>query len=113
METFSSIDHALITSESVITEVLYLTGHAKTVLDSIDGMVKDDILRIEPVMAESVELPFKLLKKYHDLPASLADVSIIVLYERLKSEAIMTIDSDFQVYRNPKGKALRLMAPYS
>jgi uncharacterized protein len=113
MDAFNSIDYKFITSESVITEVLYLTGHAKSVLESIEGMVNDDILMIKPVLADSVLLPFKLLHKFHHLPASMADVSLIVLYEQYNSEAIISIDSDFLVYRNSKGKVLKLISPFS
>lgn len=40
-----------------------------------------------------------LMEKYADLPMDLADASLVVLAERLDLNAIVSLDSDFAVYR--------------
>jgi predicted nucleic acid-binding protein len=42
-----------------------------------------------------------LLEKYRDLPADFADVSLVVLAERLKVRRVASVDRDFAVYRLP------------
>jgi predicted nucleic acid-binding protein len=43
-----------------------------------------------------------LLDKYRDLPANLADVSLVVLAERLRLRRVASVDRDFAVYRLPR-----------
>ena len=42
-----------------------------------------------------------------DLPFDLADASVAETAARLELHHVLTIDSDFDVYRNAKGHALR------
>ncbi len=37
--------------------------------------------------------------KYSDIPMDLADASLVVLSEKLRIKEIITIDSDYYVYR--------------
>jgi uncharacterized protein len=45
-----------------------------------------------------------IMKKYGDLPADLADASLVALCERRGVTTVASIDSDFDVYRLPKGR---------
>lgn len=56
-------------------------------------------LVLEPVTARDQTRIFELLSIYADLPADLADVSLVAIAERLKIRRIATVDSDFSVYR--------------
>ena len=49
------------------------------------------------------------LKKYRDVPASLADACLIRCAELHQEPRIVTFDSDFQVYRWGKNKAFELL----
>ena len=46
-------------------------------------------------------------ERFHDLPFDLADASVAEAAARLGLRYVLTIDSDFDVYRDAKGKALR------
>jgi uncharacterized protein len=46
-------------------------------------------------------------ERFKDLPFDLADASVAEAAARLKVSSVLTIDSDFDVYRDAKGKALR------
>lgn len=41
----------------------------------------------------------ELNSQYFDLPADFADLSLIAISERLSIAAILTLDSDFDIYR--------------
>ena len=54
-----------------------------------------------------------LSRKYHDLPMDLADASLVVLAEQTAIDEIVTIDSDFDVYRfGPNRPFKNLLRPY-
>ena len=59
----------------------------------IDDALPADLPRIVEIMT-----------KYDDLPADLADASLVALCERRAFATIASIDSDFDVYRLPKGR---------
>ena len=46
-------------------------------------------------------------ERFKDLPFDLADASVAETAARLGLDHVLTIDSDFDVYRNAKGRALR------
>jgi uncharacterized protein len=48
-----------------------------------------------------------LIEKYRDLPFDFADASVAVLAEQTEIGAIITIDRDFEIYRDSRGKRLK------
>jgi predicted nucleic acid-binding protein len=46
------------------------------------------------------------MKKYSDLPMDLADASLMCISERKGIERIISIDSNFSIYKTLKGKFL-------
>lgn len=94
-----SYNGKLITSWPVITEVSHMLDfNIQTQIDfltwiqlgavQIDNIDNQDLMRI-----------IELSKKYSDVPMDLADASLVVLSERLNIKEIITIDSDYYIYR--------------
>lgn len=48
-----------------------------------------------------------LMRKYHDVPMDLADASLVVVAEQSGVRQILTLDSDFFVYRLSDGSAFQ------
>jgi predicted nucleic acid-binding protein len=46
------------------------------------------------------------MEKYSDLPADFADATLLQTAEERDLDFIITLDKDFQVYRNQKGSPL-------
>lgn len=89
----------LSTTWPVITEVSHMLDfNIQTQIDFLtwiqlgavilENINNDDILRI-----------IELSKKYSDVPMDLADASLVVLSEKLGIKEIITIDSDYYIYR--------------
>ena len=62
------------------------------------------VVEIDDATHEDLPRMIEILKKYNDLPADLADASLIALCERRRITTIASIDSDFDVYRLLKKK---------
>ena len=56
---------------------------------------------------EALAHVLQISERFKDLPFDLADASVAEAAARLGLNHVLTIDSDFDVYRNAKGKALR------
>ena len=72
---------------------LYRFMHWLLAVVEIDDALREDLPRI-----------IEIMKKYGDLPADLADASLVALCERRGVSIIASVDSDFDVYRLPKAK---------
>ena len=48
-----------------------------------------------------------LMQKYDDLPADLADASLVAMCERRRISDVATVDKDFDIYRTVDRKRLR------
>ena len=86
------------TTVLVVMEVVHLLRRDRLSQSKFLSWVQMALV-LEPVTARDQARIFELLAVYEDLPADLADVSLVALAERLKIRRIATVDSDFQVYR--------------
>jgi hypothetical protein len=57
------------------------------------------LYRCIPLVPEDFSRIRELNEQYADLPADFADLSLISISERLNISAIITLDSDFDIYR--------------
>ena len=112
LDQMSDMNGELVTTESVLSEVVFLMKHHPSALNAISNVVNQGLLRIFPAFSESPAECTELLLKYADLPSSVADISLVYLHSIHKNSVIFTLDSDFLVYKDKYGKPLRLVAPF-
>lgn len=101
-----SASFRLVTTSLVIGEVAAMLSDLQPNLfrfmDWLSAVVEvDDALR------EDLPRMIEIMRKYSDLPADLADVSLVTLCERRGTNTIASIDADFGVYRLPKGRKFK------
>ena len=51
------------------------------------------------------------MKKYNDIPMSLANACLVRMSENITDSKICTLDSDFRIYRREKRKVIPLIIP--
>jgi uncharacterized protein len=97
----------LVTSWAVITETLHmLVFSTEAQLDFLEWL-RREALEIPRFGKEHLRRLIELSRKYADVPMDFADASLIVLAESEGLDEIITLDSDFLVYRTARGGALR------
>jgi len=52
-----------------------------------------------------------LMQTYQDIPMSLADASLVRLTEVIENSTVVTLDSDFLIYRRHRNKPISMLAP--
>jgi predicted nucleic acid-binding protein len=60
---------------------------------------------------ENLDDVIKLLKKYADVPMSLADACLVRMAEILSDPVLLTTDSDFHVYRRHGRQTIPCVTP--
>lgn len=96
-------DARLITTSLVVGEVAAMLSDIQpNLFRFLDWLLA--VVEIDDALREDLPRAIEIMKKYSDLPADLADVSLVALCERRGITTIASIDSDFAVYRLPKNR---------
>lgn len=105
------IEPPLYTCESVLSEACFLLRHSGAGQHAVLELVEKGL--VLPVLDSRAEAPAlrRLLRRYADLPASLADVGLVRLAELFPDSSVLTTDAHFHVYRKEHRKVIPLISP--
>lgn len=106
-----TLDRRFVTCEPVIVESCFLLRNAPGAIEAILRNVAEGIIEIPFKLASSATQVHLLLEKYRDLPASLADASLVQMAEELNIADILTLDRHFAHYRWRRNRAFNLLIP--
>lgn len=98
-QVFYSVRSPMFTCEPVLTEACYLVRDIPGASDSILQLVERGLLEVDFAVAAELAAIRKLLTRYADVPMSLADACLVRMAELERRSTVLTVDSDFQVYR--------------
>ncbi len=104
---------SLMTTWPVITETSHMLDfHVAVQIDFLKWLEREAI-HIIHLQREHVRRLIELSEKYADLPMDLADGSLVVVAEMTNIRDIITIDSDYAIYRTKDKQGFtNLLAPY-
>jgi len=102
----------LSTTWPVITEISHmLSFNVQTQIDFLKWVQLGGVI-INEINGRDIERIIELSQKYSDVPMDLADASLVVLSEKLKIDKIITIDSDYYIYRTIKKEMIENIFHY-
>jgi predicted nucleic acid-binding protein len=113
IERIKRLEAPLLVCEPVLTEAVYLLGRHSKAQNALFELLQNGALKIAFRMEEQFGALRKLLLKYRDTPMSLADACIVLMAEIHERHAVLTLDSDFSVYRKHGRVPLTLIYPAS
>ncbi len=106
VEYFKFFQGQLVTTWPVLTEVTHHVPVNKAM--EIIALVRDGALEIIDLVDAGARV-HDLMKKYTDRPMDLADASLVWAAEHTGIEQVLTIDSDFTVFRLANGHRLEVL----
>lgn len=104
----SNPDVRLVSTWPVLTEVCALLArriHNQAALDFL-LWIERGAVEVDSPVGTSLPAMRRIALRFADLPLDLADASIAEAAARLGVNRILSIDSDFEVYRDARGRAL-------
>jgi predicted nucleic acid-binding protein len=110
-ERIEQLDPPLLVCEPVLAEVMHLLARFPAAQDAIFGLLENGALSVALRVEDHVPALRKLHRKYRDRPMSLADACIVRMAELHERHAVLTLDSDFSVYRKHGRIPLALIHP--
>ena len=111
VDFFKEYNGLLTTSWPVFTEVSHMLDF--NIQAQIDFLrwIQAGALQVENILDADLDRIIRLSKKYSDVPMDLADASLVAVSERLRIREIITIDSDYYIYRTIHKEMLRNIFP--
>jgi hypothetical protein len=92
-----------------LTEVFFLLG--KPGVPALSALLQRRSLQVSFSFADHQEPVIALMRKYADVPMSLADACPVRISEVLPEPLLLTTDADFRVYRRHGRQVVPCMLP--
>lgn len=84
------------TCEAVLSETFHLlAGHERPLIE----LLRRKAVTVGFDLGDDLESVLKLVEKYSDVPAGLADATLVRMTETLADPLLLTTDVDFRIYR--------------
>jgi predicted nucleic acid-binding protein len=110
-QQFATLRPPLLTCEPVLTEVAFVLGRIGGEPQAALELVEKGVLRVALSVQDQAGPLRALMRRYRNLPMSLADACLVRLTELVDDAAILTLDADFRVYRRHRRLVIPLLAP--
>ena len=111
VEQWKEVRPPLLTCEPVLTETAFLLKRAGRDTDGLFALLERGVLRIAiGIEREQADLRV-LMRRYRNRPMSLADACLVRLSEIHGSSEVLTLDSDFRIYRRHGNKVIPVRMP--
>jgi uncharacterized protein len=105
----SQISVPLLTCEAVITETCFLLQNIHQGEDTILKLINSKKLQIPFQLNQESPTIRELMQRYQSVPMSFADACLVRMTELYPNCTLLTLDSDFQVYRRNKNQTISLL----
>lgn len=102
----------LLTCEPVLTETCYLVASAGGNPNDVLDFAARGGLKIDFKLSAELEAVRRLMARYRDIGISLADACLVRMSELHARCEVLTLDTDFLVYRRDGRRTIPLIAPF-
>jgi predicted nucleic acid-binding protein len=109
VEIVAELAAPLVTCEAVIAEATYLLRGLRGAADAVLANVERGVFQVPFQLNTAVEAIRALMKRYASVPMDLADACLVHLADVLVTGTILTLDSDFGVYRWRRRRSFELL----
>jgi predicted nucleic acid-binding protein len=99
------------TCEAVVAETFHLLRRLPDAWTAILEMVAEGVLATPFKLSEQAREVLVLVQRYSNVPMSLADACLVRMSELVPNAVILTLDSDFHIYRRHRRQKIPLLIP--
>jgi predicted nucleic acid-binding protein len=110
-EHWADIQAPLLTCEPVLAEACFLLRHTGNGPAAVLELVSRGVVRVPFRIELDVEPIQRLLRRYANVPMSLADACLVRLAEHDSRARVFTLDDDFHIYRIHGRRVIPTLSP--
>lgn len=101
----------LLTCEAVLTEATFLIARSGADPSIVLSLVTRGLLTVVGLFDDDADAVGRLLRRYSSTPMSLADACLVRIVERTQNATMLTLDSDFHIYKQNGRRIIPLLIP--
>jgi predicted nucleic acid-binding protein len=105
------VEPPLVTCEAVISEACFLLRRVHGGPDAVLDLVQRGAVNVSFSLATETGPVRKLMARYAGVPMSLADACLVRMVELDDDAAVLTLDSDFAIYRRNRRNVIPTIRP--
>ena len=111
VQQLGNIQPPMLTCEAVLAEATYLTRAAPGARAALIDMLGEGFLNIGMALADQHSTILAMIRRYTDVPMSLADACLVRLAELHPQSPVLTLDNDFAIYRKNGRQVISMVCP--
>ncbi len=111
IEQFSTLPLPFITCEAVIVEATFLLRRSNRSHEKLLDLITSDALMIGFDLEGEAEVVSALMTRYSNVPMDLADACLVRMAEQHADSTVLTLDSDFHIYRKHRREVISVIMP--
>ena len=111
IEQSRSLKPPFYSCEAVIAEAHHLLARYPTGNRCLNQLVGSGKIDLSFSYADHADEVHRLMERYENVPMSFADACLVRLAEIHRRSQVLTIDSDFSIYRKHRNRSLELISP--
>ncbi|WP_069470314.1 type II toxin-antitoxin system VapC family toxin [Candidatus Marithrix sp. Canyon 246] len=110
----ANIHTPLLTCEAVISETCFLLKrHSHEKADVVLELIDMNFMKVPFFLGDNERKDIRrLMVKYANVPMSFADACLVKMSEQYSKSLVLTLDSDFLIYRRYGNQSISTIMPY-
>lgn len=110
-DVFARTPAPFLTCEAVLSEACFLLRSSPRGVEAVGELLRREVLVLAFQAGDHTERLADLMNHYSDVPMAFADACLVRMSELHADASIVTLDSDFRVYRKLKRRAIEVLLP--
>jgi uncharacterized protein len=111
VSSLANIQYPILSCEAVLTEVCFLLQRVHAGREKALQLVKQGYIEMPFRLSDEIETVEKLMQRYDSVPMSLADACLVRMTEIYTETSVLTLDSDFRIYRKHRNQEISVIMP--
>ena len=108
---FAEIVPPILTCEAVLSEACFLVRRGHRGVEGVLGLVDRGVVQVGLGLREQFGEVSALMRRYANVPMSLADACLVRMSELASDRIVFTLDRDFRIYRRHCRQVIPLLIP--
>ena len=110
-QQFANHTGPFLSCEAVVAETCFLLARSGLDASKALALIERGVVQIGMVLTQQVASVSALYQRYDNVPASLADACLVRMSELHEPCHVLTLDSDFHIYRRHGRKVIPVICP--
>lgn len=111
VSSLQAAKYPVLTCEAVLTEACFLLQRIPSGREKVLQLVKQGYIQIPFCLSDEIEPIETLMQRYQSVPISLADACLVRMSEIYNQASVLTLDSDFRIYRKNRNQEIAVIMP--